>query len=194
MSKWNWRNNIWKFTFRTTWQFHLYWHKEYCLVVVKTLLIEAECFPLSDLNKFFGIHRLDISALCQPRKRHSLTLSFKNIKRFTLLYWSPLLARSRRLWFHENCPGNSGNISESESSNTAQKIKFSFTDLFSKCDQIRRKLQIWSHLLKKYVMENFIFCVVKTFNKYFCFSRWVLELSWNNHDLSTLQASVIESN
>ena len=43
---------------------------------------------------------------------------------------------------------------------TAQEIKFSIQDLFSKCDQIRRKLQIWSHLLKKSVMENFIFCAV----------------------------------
>ena len=29
-----------------------------------------------------------------------------------------------------------------------------------KCDQIRRKLQIWSHLLKKSLMENFIFCAL----------------------------------
>ena len=40
---------------------------------------------------------------------------------------------------------------------TPQKKKFSFKNLFSKCDQIRRKLRIWSHLLKKSVMENFIF-------------------------------------
>ena len=40
---------------------------------------------------------------------------------------------------------------------TAQKIKFSIKDLFSKCDQIRRKLRIWSHLLNKSLMENFIF-------------------------------------
>ena len=33
-------------------------------------------------------------------------------------------------------------------------------DFFSKCDQIRRKLRIWSHLLKKFLMENFIFCAV----------------------------------
>ena len=33
-------------------------------------------------------------------------------------------------------------------------------DFFSKCGQIRRKLQIWSHLLKKSLMENFIFCGV----------------------------------
>ena len=44
--------------------------------------------------------------------------------------------------------------------NTAQKMKFSIKDFFSKCDQIRKKLQIWSHLLKKSLMENFIFCVL----------------------------------
>ena len=40
---------------------------------------------------------------------------------------------------------------------TAEKMKFSIKDLFSKCDQIRRFLQIWSHLLKKSLMENFMF-------------------------------------
>ena len=39
-------------------------------------------------------------------------------------------------------------------------MKFSIKDFFSKCDQIRRKLWIWSHLLKKSLMENFIFCAV----------------------------------
>ena len=39
-------------------------------------------------------------------------------------------------------------------------MKFSSKDFFSKCDQIRRKLWIWSHLLKKSLMENFIFCAV----------------------------------
>ena len=46
---------------------------------------------------------------------------------------------------------------------TAQKMKFSITGFFSKGDQIRRKLWIWSHLLKKSVMESFIFCAVGTF-------------------------------
>ena len=35
-------------------------------------------------------------------------------------------------------------------------------DFFSKCDQIRRKLGIWSHLLKKSLMENFIFCAMSS--------------------------------
>ena len=43
---------------------------------------------------------------------------------------------------------------------TAQKMKFSIKDFFSKCDQIRSFLWIWSHLLKKFLMENFIFCPV----------------------------------
>ena len=54
-------------------------------------------------------------------------------------------------------------------SDTAQKMKFSIKDFFSKCDQIRRniskitrKLRIWSHLLKKSLLENFIFCAVRS--------------------------------
>ena len=39
-------------------------------------------------------------------------------------------------------------------------MKFSIKDFFSKCDQIRSYLQIWSYLLKKSFMENFIFCAV----------------------------------
>ena len=39
-------------------------------------------------------------------------------------------------------------------------MKFPIKDFFRKFDQIRKKLQIWSHLLKKSLMENFIFCVV----------------------------------
>ena len=35
-------------------------------------------------------------------------------------------------------------------------MKFSIKDFFSKCDQIRRFLQICSHLLKKSLMENLI--------------------------------------
>ena len=44
---------------------------------------------------------------------------------------------------------------------TAQKMNFSIKDFFNKCDQIRSFLQIWSHLLKKSLMKNFIFCAVQ---------------------------------
>ena len=36
-------------------------------------------------------------------------------------------------------------------------MKFSIKDFFCKCDQIRRKLEIWSHLLKTFLIENFLF-------------------------------------
>ena len=39
---------------------------------------------------------------------------------------------------------------------TAQKMKFFIKDFFNKSDQIRKKLRIWSHLLKEYLMENFV--------------------------------------
>ena len=39
-------------------------------------------------------------------------------------------------------------------------MKFSNKYFFRKCDQFRRKLRIWSHLLKKSLIENFIFCAV----------------------------------
>ena len=51
------------------------------------------------------------------------------------------------------------------SKSTGQKMKFSIKDSFSKCDQIHRFLQIWSHLPKKSLMENFIFCTEKVTTK-----------------------------
>ena len=41
-----------------------------------------------------------------------------------------------------------------------KKLKFSMKDFFSKCDRIHSKLQVWSHLLKKSLMGNFIFRAV----------------------------------
>ena len=43
-------------------------------------------------------------------------------------------------------------------------MKFSIRDFFSKCDQICRKLRTWSHLLKKSLMEHFMFCAVQVHN------------------------------
>ena len=43
----------------------------------------------------------------------------------------------------------------------SQKMKFSIKYFFSKCDQICRNLRIWSHLLTKSSMENFVFRAVR---------------------------------
>ena len=39
-------------------------------------------------------------------------------------------------------------------------MKFCIKDFFNKCDQIYIFLWIWLHLLKKSLMESFIFCAV----------------------------------
>ena len=44
-----------------------------------------------------------------------------------------------------------------------KKMKFSVKDFFSKSDQIRRKLRIWSHLLQKSLVKNFNFYAVSGF-------------------------------
>ena len=41
-------------------------------------------------------------------------------------------------------------------------MKFSIKNFFSKCDQF---VQIWSRLLKKSLMENFIFCALLLFSQ-----------------------------
>ena len=46
---------------------------------------------------------------------------------------------------------------------TTQKMKFSIKGFFSKCDQIRSFLRIWSYLLKKSLTENFILRAVLRF-------------------------------
>ena len=43
---------------------------------------------------------------------------------------------------------------------THTRKKFSIKDFSSKCGKFRSFLRIWSHLLKKSLMENFIFCEV----------------------------------
>ena len=61
-------------------------------------------------------------------------------------------------------------LSIHEGMNTAQKINIFIKDFFSKCNQIRiqirSKLRMWSYLLKKSLMENFIFCVMETFTHF----------------------------
>ena len=39
-------------------------------------------------------------------------------------------------------------------------MKFSIKEFVGKCNQVRSFLRIWSRLLKKFLMENFIFWAV----------------------------------
>ena len=67
-------------------------------------------------------------------------------------------------------------------------MKFSNKDFFSKWDQIRRKLRIWSHLLKKSLMKNFMFCAV---NKTIKDLITVVETPW---EFSTFNSDVFSFN
>ena len=76
-----------------------------------------------------------------------------------------LVTRKKRRKNRKNLTGTDTQNVSKLSTYTAQKMKFSIEDFFSKYDQIRSFLRIWSHLLKKYLMENFIFCaVIHTFH------------------------------
>ena len=48
-------------------------------------------------------------------------------------------------------------LTENDGTYNAQTMKFSIKYFFSQCC---RKLRIWSHLLRKSLMENLIFCTV----------------------------------
>ena len=61
-----------------------------------------------------------------------------------------------KIWYLEYLLSNSTflNVPDSKSRGyTTHKMKFSIKDFFRKCEQIRWKLRIWSHLLKKSLME-----------------------------------------
>ena len=74
-------------------------------------------------------------------------LVFLPRRRLVVKWWLTLISnRKQNLYIFGN--------------HTTQKMKFSIKDFSSKCDQIRWKLRIISHLLEQSLMGNFIFCAV----------------------------------
>ena len=69
--------------------------------------------------------------------------------------------------------------------NTVQKMNFSIKGFFSTCDQIRRKLWIRSHLLKKLSMKNFSFSPVKIRRLAFCCENTCSKISQTCAKLSS---------
>ena len=67
-----------------------------------------------------------------------------------------------------------------------EKLKFSIKDFFGKCDQIRSFLRIWSHLLRKPLMKNFIFCAVQDFD--ICFHSFIERYFGTNLMLNSVQS------
>ena len=105
-------------------------------------------------------HRLVSEEIAKKRQsKTSQLLDVPNVKHLEPLRQSDGLVETFwDLWRHSYSQYFFGK-STTKLMFTAQKAKFSIKDFFSKCDRIRRKLRIWSHLLKKSLMENFIFFV-----------------------------------
>ena len=104
-------------------------------------------------------------------RKHSILLSMK-FSLLNLIFTVPVdwlivllksILESREQYV--NLPGHSLSV-------PSQNMKFSIKDFFSECDQIHRKLRFWSHLLKKSLMENFIFCAVCQNSYLWCSTRF----------------------
>ena len=78
---------------------------------------------------------------------------------------------------------------------TAVKTKFSIKNFFSKCEQIRSFPRVWSHLPKKSLIKNFIFCAMSVIR--FIFEKCLISASiillqaswsWRFKNLRTLKS------
>ena len=88
--------------------------------------------------------------------KHHFLYGFRNKKSLTGLSKCFLMKSHKEISHKELCfqiPNRILGI-------TAQKMKFPIKDFFGKFDQISTSVRIWSHLLKKSLMESFIFCAV----------------------------------
>ena len=80
-------------------------------------------------------------------------------------FWMPIWTLIRAYLLSSNKSWSKASAQRSvmwQVTHTAQKMKFSSKDFFSKCDQIRNFLRIWSHFLKKSLMKIFIFFWIVT--------------------------------
>ena len=106
--------------------------------------------------------RKKISLAVKPKNIHVTTLD--NVKvRTKLIHFIPMLPIFVMLFsilYSFQCSSCCIEIKGTLVRDTVQKLKFSIKDIFSKCYQIGSFLGIWSHLLKKSLMETF-FCAVK---------------------------------
>ena len=107
-----------------------------CLQVLFFLLFLLSLFSLQLVNVFLRSLFKVIKEKCNSDNRGPFPVIF------------PIISPGQPIWV-QCC-----------TSYTAQKMKFSIKDFFSKCDLVGSFLRIWSHLLKKFLMENIIFCAV----------------------------------
>ena len=105
-------------------------------------------YVLSD----YGVSLSDLVCVWKRMSQYMIELTVFKKKMF---FYKRATPTHRNAWLHSNSSQYAIIFPH-----TAQKMEFSIKDFLSKCDQIRRKLPIWSNLLKKLLMENFIFSAV----------------------------------
>ena len=126
-----------------------------------------------NIKKFEICSKLTIKTLERRHWRRSgvLIVNFEHISHLVLVFLLLTLNRYKQsvTWFAEGLwifVVLGLILSLPITPNIAQKMKFSFKNYLGKCDQIHSFLQIWSHLLKKSLIRNFIFCAVKNPKSY----------------------------
>ena len=116
---------------------------------------------LKDLKKRFCLlKQVQIQGLSMTVQLHSFETK---VNRESIYYKAAInyeLCTCSRRFSKKPFQSFSASLQSKTSFVTAQKMKFFIRDFFSKYDQIHSFLRIWSQLLKKTLMENFIFCAV----------------------------------
>ena len=102
---------------------------------------------------FFQLYRLSVK-ISYPKRRY-MPIYLMYLDNFIVLTIENL-----KYIFLRSLPFTQLKQHYNYSRHTAQNMKFPIKDFFSKCNQIRSLLRIWSHLLKKFLIENFVFCAV----------------------------------
>ena len=133
-------------------EFHIFGRKYPLLVTLKVAWLISWTARLS-LYKFRTILLVFLSWNILFINTGFISFSVLKICLFTFIIFFPV--RFRIDSYHESWLSCS-----KQRAPTAQKMKFFIKYFFSKFDQIRWKLLIWSHLLNKSLMKNFIFCAV----------------------------------
>ena len=134
--------------------YELIWRTNYHFIIVKPLIaafvsiaslldMASKSFPPA--YRIVSSTKLKIS-VSLIKRRKSLIKTLKRIIPSVDLCGNPRMISNHSL--------------KNEPTFSAQKVKSSIKDFFSKCHQIRKKLRIWSHLLKKSLMKNFILCAM----------------------------------
>ena len=119
---------------------HLWIHNYQRFTLLKKKNVESQFF-FSDLYATKKYAEIILQAITQPVRLSRYNFFFA-IKPFVFRGWNFCLLSTVIV----HCTNN----------------EFYIKDFFRKCDQIRSFLRIWSHVQKKPLMKNFIFCTVVT--------------------------------